>query len=274
MSLVKLGRKEEASQSIAGALRRNPDNAVSHANQGWTSLHQNDHAKALEHFREALRLDPHNEWARDGMIAALKSRYLPYRIMLRYYLWMSRIRQRGQWFLIIGLMVGYQILLQVQHTNPAAAPYIIPLLVAYVLFAWSSWVADPLFNFALLLSKFGRHLLNLRQRLGALLVVAGGITAFALAGAFLATGHFLYLMLAFLAAATTLSIAATTRCRNNKALWIMTAYTIAAALTAIAGILTIPANETTGSQMFETALTALFFSGLVANILQSMITRR
>src|SRR6202012_5773006 len=133
---------------------------------------------------------------------------------------------------------------------------IIPLLVAYILFAWSSWVADPLFNFALLLNKFGRHLLNLRQRLGAILVVAGGIPAFALAAAFLATGHFLYLMLAFLAAATTLSIAATTRCRNNKAPLIMTAYPTAAALAAIAGILTIPANESTGSQMFETALTA------------------
>jgi len=36
--------------TIDAALARNPDNAVTHANQGWTLLHQGDPKRALEHF--------------------------------------------------------------------------------------------------------------------------------------------------------------------------------------------------------------------------------
>ncbi len=66
-------------------------------------MHQGDHKQALEHFREALRLKPDMEWARNGMVEALKARYFLYRLMLRYYLWMSRFTRRGQWGMIIGL---------------------------------------------------------------------------------------------------------------------------------------------------------------------------
>ncbi|MDB5311521.1 MAG: tetratricopeptide repeat protein [Gemmataceae bacterium] len=46
---------------------------------GWALLHARQPAEALTHFREALRLDPTNEWARDGLIEALKARYWVYR---------------------------------------------------------------------------------------------------------------------------------------------------------------------------------------------------
>jgi Tfp pilus assembly protein PilF len=58
MALVRLNRRDEAGATIATALARNPEIAFSHANQGWTLLHQGDHRRAIEHFREALRLDP------------------------------------------------------------------------------------------------------------------------------------------------------------------------------------------------------------------------
>ena len=58
MALVQLGRKDEAAATLGSALADDPENALTHANQGWALLHQGDHAKALEHFREALRLDP------------------------------------------------------------------------------------------------------------------------------------------------------------------------------------------------------------------------
>src|SRR5436190_20189123 len=74
IALVRLGRKAEAGATIDAALARNPENAVTHANQGWTLLHQGQAEKALEHFREALRLDPGNEWARQGIVEALKAR--------------------------------------------------------------------------------------------------------------------------------------------------------------------------------------------------------
>src|SRR5579871_5018208 len=84
MALVKLGRKSEAGLTIDAALARNPDNSLTHANQGWTFLEKGDPKKALEHFREALRLDPENAWARHGIIEALKARNFVYAVMLKY----------------------------------------------------------------------------------------------------------------------------------------------------------------------------------------------
>ncbi len=68
MAMVKLGRKAEAGATIDAALAKNPDNAITHANQGWTLLEKGEPKKALEHFRESLRLDPTNEWARHGIV--------------------------------------------------------------------------------------------------------------------------------------------------------------------------------------------------------------
>ena len=47
VALVKLGRKSEAGATIDAALRRHPDDALTHANQGWTLLEQGDPRKAL-----------------------------------------------------------------------------------------------------------------------------------------------------------------------------------------------------------------------------------
>ena len=93
MALVQLGRKDEAQQTLGSALANDPENALTHANQGWALLHRGDHAKALEHFREALRIDPELDWARAGIVEALKARHLIYRVMLRFFLWMGRQSQ-------------------------------------------------------------------------------------------------------------------------------------------------------------------------------------
>src|SRR5687767_13874079 len=55
MALVRMGRKAEAMQTVDYALHRAPENAFSHANQGWNCLHRNDPLKAQDHFHEALR---------------------------------------------------------------------------------------------------------------------------------------------------------------------------------------------------------------------------
>ena len=58
MALTKLGRTAEAGATLASTLARDPEDPSSHANQGWNLLHEGEPAKALEHFREALRRDP------------------------------------------------------------------------------------------------------------------------------------------------------------------------------------------------------------------------
>ena len=40
MALVQLGRKDEAARTLGSALADDPENALTHANQGWAYLHQ------------------------------------------------------------------------------------------------------------------------------------------------------------------------------------------------------------------------------------------
>lgn len=167
MALRGLGRKDDAEGAVATALARNPENAFSHANMGWNMLHQSKPRPALEHFREALRLQPDLEWARAGIVEALKARWLPYRLILRYFLFMSQLPSRTQWFIIIGGYVAYQIVRTASKNYPAAAPYLQPLVWAYFTFAVSTWLAVPLFNLVLRTSRFGRMVLSRRETIAA-----------------------------------------------------------------------------------------------------------
>jgi tetratricopeptide (TPR) repeat protein len=177
MALVKLGRRAEAGMTIDMALSRDPDSAITHANQGWTLLHAGEPRKAMEHFREALRLDPELDWARAGIVEAMKARNFFYRWMLLYFLFMNRLRARAQGAIIIGLWVGYQLGRNLADKNPAAGKFIWPLLYLYIAFAVSTWLSVPLFNLMLRLSRFGRLVLSREQTIasniiGSLLLVA------------------------------------------------------------------------------------------------------
>jgi tetratricopeptide (TPR) repeat protein len=163
MALVKLGRKAEANAVIASALARDPENATSHSNLGWTCLERHEHGQALEHFREALRIEPNSESARLGMVEALKSRYWVYGMMLRYFLWMSKLSSRVQWGVILGGFFGMRILNGLQKANPDIKAWTWPISIAYVIFVLLTWLADPLFNLLLRLNKFGRYALTREQ---------------------------------------------------------------------------------------------------------------
>ena len=163
MAQVNLGQRQEAGVTIGSALAKDPDNALSHANQGWADLHRGDHKAALDHFREALRLNPQMEWARQGILEALRARNPLYALLLRYFLWMSRLRGRLQMGVVMGAWVGNQVIRSLQRSNPALAPYLAPLVIAYLAFAYLTWTARPLFNLLLRLDRFGRLALNRDQ---------------------------------------------------------------------------------------------------------------
>lgn len=160
MALVKLGRRGEAGATIDSALAKDPENATTHANRGWTLLEQRDPARALEHFRESLRLDPDNAWARQGIVEALKARNPVYAVMLRYFLWMSKLSRRAQWGVILGGYVGNRLLAGAAAANPEIAPLVLPLRILYVAFVLLTWTAQPLFNLVLRLDRFGRLALS------------------------------------------------------------------------------------------------------------------
>ncbi|WP_435016519.1 tetratricopeptide repeat protein [Tundrisphaera sp. TA3] len=188
LALVQLGRKDEAVRALGSALADDPENALTHANQGWAYLHQADHLKAAEHFREALRLDPDLEWARVGIVEALKARSPIYRQMLRFFLWMGRLGPTARWAVILGFIFGRQALASLSEAAPALRPFIVPILVLAFGFLLMTWIASPLFNLTLRTSRFGRLALSREQRVESNWVGGSFLAAAALGEVYLATG--------------------------------------------------------------------------------------
>ena len=116
----------------------------------------------------------------------MKARYLLYRIVLGYFLWMGRLQQSAQFAIVIGGWVGYNVLRNVARNNPEWKWVTWPLIGAYVAFVWMTWLAGPLMDLALRLHPVGRHALSADQRrranlVGAMLLAAGGAAAAGLA---------------------------------------------------------------------------------------------
>jgi tetratricopeptide (TPR) repeat protein len=73
-ALARLGRAKEARETFAGAIALDPDGATTHAHGGWTYLKIGDSKKAIAHFQEALRLNPNDLGAQNGLRAARRIR--------------------------------------------------------------------------------------------------------------------------------------------------------------------------------------------------------
>jgi tetratricopeptide (TPR) repeat protein len=170
MALVKLGRKSDAGLTIDSTLAREPENSFSHANKGWTLLEQGRRKEALEHFRESLRLEPGNEWARHGLVQALKAGNPLYALVLKYFLWMQKLSSRARWAIVVGGYFGNNYLGSLARSNPDLALWVAPFRILYVCFALLTWLADPVFNLFLFAHPLGRHALSREQRRQALLV--------------------------------------------------------------------------------------------------------
>jgi tetratricopeptide (TPR) repeat protein len=171
-ALIKLGNRSAAAATMGEALARRPDDALTHANQGWAKLEEGEPYPAMEHFREALRLNPEMEWARAGIVEALKARNFIYRWMLAYFLWMARLPSGVRMGLVLGALFGQQIIGRMARENPAAAPYLKVLLYAYFGFVLLSWLSPSLFNLLLRLDRFGRYALSSDQVRGANVLAA------------------------------------------------------------------------------------------------------
>jgi tetratricopeptide (TPR) repeat protein len=104
LALIELGRIAEAEAEVNGTLAVAPDHPFPHTVKGWVMLHQNKHAEAMESFKEALRLKPSGEWARQGLLESLKARNGFYRLILQLDLWRSRLTT-GQRFALLALVI-------------------------------------------------------------------------------------------------------------------------------------------------------------------------
>jgi tetratricopeptide (TPR) repeat protein len=235
MALVKLGRKSQAAEGIEQALARDPEDALAHTNMGWTKLEQKDPLGALEHFREALRLEPGFVWAQQGIVTALKARYFVYRVMLSFFLWMSKLSPRVQWGLILGGLLGGQVLGRWADADPGVAPLVLPVLFAYLAFVILTWLANPLFDSVLRLNRFGWQALAPDQRRASnWLLLCLGMAVVALL-VYIVTGVRLLIADAVAVAMLAVPLTATYRCAEGWPRRVMVAYNVVLALVASVG---------------------------------------
>ena len=167
-------KNEENEAQIAGLLERDPEDAYTHYNAGWSALQNNDHVRAESHFREALRLDPEFDPARDGLLTSFRARSAFYRAYLRYSFAMARLTERARWALVIGVYLVFRYVRTLaRNVSPGLA---IGVTALYFLFVLWGFVADAVGNFILIFDRFARHALRRGEKVEAI-VVGGSIVS-------------------------------------------------------------------------------------------------
>lgn len=192
------GDMHTATSQLQHALEVEPEDPHSHANLAWTHLQNGKLDLAEQHFREALRLDPELDYARVGVLETLKARVPVYRWILGYFLWMQTKAAVAQWAIVIGLYIAYRVVGGIAANNPALAPFLMPLLVLYLVFVVATWFAKPLGDAALLLHPLGRMALTKQEKREGLIVAGLVLSALALFVGYMATGSELAILLSLL----------------------------------------------------------------------------
>lgn len=172
-ALNKLKRVDDAIETMQDALEMDPENAYTHTTVGWNLLEKGRHKEAAGHFREALRLHPNMEGAREGLKQALKSKIPPYKWLLQYSFWINNKGKSARWAIPLGIYFGVQVISRVSKSG-GEGWYNVGLAVGalYILFVITSWVINPLANFFLLFHKDGKYALSSREKTNALGLIA------------------------------------------------------------------------------------------------------
>ena len=155
MALMQLGRRKEAETMITTALAQNPENALTHTIQGWRLLWRVNAKGALDAFREALRLNPNLEWAREGLVEALKARHWVYRPVLRYLLW-----GRGTRILVLIVLVASYITLYFAALANGDLIWLWSGVIVLLLVIVLTQMGNTFFNMLLWLQPSGRLLFS------------------------------------------------------------------------------------------------------------------
>ncbi|MDF1862516.1 MAG: tetratricopeptide repeat protein [Verrucomicrobiales bacterium] len=166
------GKSHENEAAVEQLLADDPEDSYAHINAGWSALHRGDHKTAETHFREALRLDPESEMAREGLLESFRARSRFYRAYLSYSFFMQRFTGGKQWMIIIGLYLAFQF---VRRATEQVSPVIAVVLgLAWLALVMWVWLAPGIGNFLILLDRTARLALDSGEKWQGL-VVGGGL---------------------------------------------------------------------------------------------------
>ena len=265
MALAGLGRADEAVAEVHDVLAHDPDDAYAHANRGWLLLRQSTHEEALESFKTALRLDPNMDWARAGVIEALKARSGVYRLLLRYSMWVGTLSGRAQWFLILGVYFAGRVVRATLRENPEWWPVLGPLFGLYVLFVFTSWIADPLSNLFLRLDPVGRLALTRAETIASN-VVGACLAAAVLGGAmFVATGWRTAIVFAGVSLLMLMPIGGALKAEGTRAEKPLASIAAALAAVGAGGVALTAVGATAAAPLLVLFLIGAIFYGWIAN---------
>ncbi|MEL6905913.1 MAG: tetratricopeptide repeat protein [Planctomycetota bacterium] len=220
-ALRMLGASDGAEDALETALADDPENAWTLQNLGWVRLEEGDAAEAARLFREALRLDPESNEAREGLGTALKASMPLFAPLLAWQMLCARLSGgKG-----LALVLGFWFLNRaVQASSLGGTAVGTTLLVLYLSFAWMSWAGNALYDVALLARADTRAVLERRERVSALgvaallaLAIVAVVEAFALERSELADVSMPFLYAAGALAAAAIPAAGWSPLPNGKA---------------------------------------------------------
>lgn len=230
-----LGRLDEAADAATSALRQQPDEASALATRGYQLMHASRFREARAEFTAALQREPHNQLARAGLVETIKATNPLYAVILRYFLWTSRLPTWQQLLVVFGGPAIFRTLRRAFEANPGTQWLVGPVVGIWLFLILSTWLATPLSNLALFLHPLGRHALEDEERLEASII--GGLLVVAIVGVGLVvvgTDAGMFLMVA--AAAVAVPTSGAFRASEGWPRWILGFIAVSAAVTGAAAV--------------------------------------
>jgi tetratricopeptide (TPR) repeat protein len=143
-------RHPESRDVIKRILALVPEDAFGQTNAGFEALNAGDHQRAHHHFVNALRVNPHSDNARRGLLQALRARVWFYRINLQAFDFVDRMKKKP---LLLRTIV---LVFSVATGGLFFLLWLLYLLLAFCLL--------PVSNLFLLFDPAGRHALSPAER--------------------------------------------------------------------------------------------------------------
>ncbi len=160
--LGRLGRVDEARAASDELLSDDPDDSWNFTARGWVLIEANDGNGAKQAFMEALRLDPQNEGAKDGLGHAIN---LGNPVLGSLIKGLNALDRVPVWALVVGivlLMQGGSWLAKSSLPGPVQSLGVVIKSVMFSLLVLGV-VIGPLFHLGIRCSKGGKFLLSRDQ---------------------------------------------------------------------------------------------------------------
>jgi len=158
------GRWKESRAVVDQLLAQQPNDAFGQANAGYGALDVGDHLRANEHFLQALRMDPHSDFARKGLVASLQARVWILRLD-RFFHRPERNKFVATISVVGIIMVVGGVGIFLDHLLPGVGDWFMGILLgAWLLYSFLLILALFMGNFLLLFDPLGWHALTKQEK--------------------------------------------------------------------------------------------------------------